>query len=79
MALLHDVNEAFNTEFCKFVNTMTSQEVNDILSGKIDIQCDIFRQWRSQSDFSFDFFSLSEFINVTHKGQGLEILRPFVL
>ena len=76
-ALLYDISDAGVVD--KFVNTMTSQKVNDILSGKVDIECNIFKQWRAQSDFNFGFVPLSDFISVENKAQGPEIHCPFAL
>ena len=37
LALLYDIND--NCVADKFVNTMTSEKVNDILNGKVDVEC----------------------------------------
>ena len=75
LALLYDINDVSVAD--KIVNTMTSQKVNDILSGKVDVECNIFKQWHTQSDFNFGFVPLSDFISVTNKEQGPEIDCPF--
>ena len=74
-ALLYDINDMGGA--AKFVNTMTSQKINDILSGKVDVECNIFKQWRAQSDFNFGFVPLSDFISVENKAQGPETQCPF--
>ena len=74
-ALLYDVNDMGGAD--KFVNTMTSQKINDILSGKVDVECNVFKQWRAQSDFNFGFVPLSDFISVENEAQDPEIQGPF--
>ena len=74
-ALLYDVNDMGGAD--KFVNTMISQKINDILSGKVDVECNVFKQWRAQSDFNFGFVPLSDFISVENEAQDPEIQCPF--
>ena len=60
LAPLFDINECIEGD--KYLNMIVNKKLNKALSKNQYMACNIFRQWRAQSEFDFGFIPLSDFI-----------------
>ena len=58
----------------KFINNFLSKSVAKRVAANSHVQCEVFNQWKSQTDFDFGFIPLTDLIlpDSNHIGPGFE-------
>ena len=60
----------------KYLNTLLSKQVIKRVLANGNMQCEVFKKWRDQTDFDFGFVPLSNFLLPDSKDQGLRFESP---